>query len=707
MTAAALLPPPPAPPHDPLWISLGGCVGWRLAEGATTLAADARDNALQIAPLPGTAPVLGDPTGSLGGLLPPAHVAIDGQGGLWLLDRGRRRLRRFDRCGCAFVDLPCGQLALADPRAIAVEGERLYIADAAGPGRVLVVDTRALVLRATLLPPAQPQPWQPVAVAVRRGQIVVADAANGRLHIFAGWGGWLKAWDGTGAPSRLAFDLDGRLYAVIPGLDAVTVRDTSGRIVATPADPDAVACAFPAPPFRVGPGGEIDLSRWCPAAGWFDQAGNPVQAPAAAGPIYPVSAVAITTALDSRIARCQWHRLVVAAEMPLHCAVRIATATAEVPLGDVVVAGLADSAWTPVPPGGDGTGEALVMSPPGRYAWLRITIEGDGVATPRIGRIDVEYPRISLRRHLPAAFGADPVSAAFADRLLAVFDTGLRGIESAIDGQAALFDPRSAPAHKDRDFLSWLAGWIGITVDQRWPEARRRGFLRLAARLFACRGTAVGLRGALLLWLGWDRLDGLIQRRPLCAPLCADPPTTPPLPLLVLEHWKLRRWLFLGQGRLGDAAVLWGSRILGRSRLDETARTGATRLDAVRDPLRDPFHENAHRISVFLPARAVATPAGRGAAMRLLAENKPAHVEARIIAVHPRMRIGVQASLGFDAVIGCWPSGITLGEAALGRGTVLSSAMGRGVATPRLGHDARLIQPASRPSFASIGEATP
>ena len=84
-------------------------------------------------------------------------------------------------------------------------------------------------------------------------------------------------------------------------------------------------------------------------------------------------------------------------------------------------------------------------------------------------------------------------------------------------------------------------------------------------------------------------------------------------------------------------------------------------------------------MSLFLPACALATPAARGAALRLVAENKPAHVQARIVPVHPRMRIGIQASIGFDAVVGCWPRGIELGEAALGRGTVLSGAVPRGV----------------------------
>ena len=604
---------------------------------------------------------------------------------------------------------PALSSALGDPRAIEAEGDRLYIADAAPPGRVLVIDARHLALRALLEPPRGGAGWQPVAVTVHRGRIAVADAAGGKIDFFAAWGGWIEAWQGAGAPSRLAFDHLGRLYAVTPGEDQVAVRDSGGALVASPSDPEEVRGLFPPAPFPVGAGGSIDLSAHCPDGGWFGTAGDPVAPPAPAGPSFPKAASAATVALDSRIARCLWHRVLVDASLPDHGGIRLAFTTAEVELLPSVVASLPDSAWSAVPLGAGGAGEALILAPPGRYAWLRITLLGDGSASPVLRSVEIEYPRISLRRYLPAAFGADAASADFADRMLAIFDSGLREIESQIDRQASWFDPRSAPSGSGGgpDFLSWLASWVGISFDRRWPESRRRSLLRLAGRLFACRGTLNGLRGSLLLWLGWDRVEGIVPGRPNCAPNCLPATPAPPLPLLVLEHWKLRRWLHLGAGRLGDAAILWGSRLLGRSELDRSARTGETRLDSVRDPLRDPFHESAHKVSLFLPAAALASPAARGAALRLVAENKPAHVEARIVAVHPRMRIGIQASIGFDSVVGCWPRGVELGDAALGRATILSGAVPGGVETPRLGRHARLRAPRSTPSFASNGEATP
>jgi len=185
-----------------------------------------------------------------------------------------------------------------------------------------------------------------------------------------------------------------------------------------------------------------------------------------------------------------------------------------------------------------------------------VTLSGDQQATPRLKTLRIDYPRISLRRYLPRAFGPDPVSADFADRLLGVFDQGFRSVERQIDNEADLFDARSAPATSPvsgvPDMLTWLASWIGVTFDRTWPVARRRHLLMAAAKLYPCRGTLPGLRKVLLLYLGLDTLS-IRRAKPRCAPTCTSPPPAWQPPPLILEHWKIRRWLFLGAGRLGRA----------------------------------------------------------------------------------------------------------------------------------------------------------
>jgi hypothetical protein len=89
------------------------------------------------------------------------------------------------------------------------------------------------------------------------------------------------------------------------------------------------------------------------------------------------------------------------------------------------------------------------------------------------------------------------------------------------------------------------------------------------------------------------------------------------------------------------------------------------------DPLHDPFLVHAHRFTVFVPSRYRADRA-RKALENLLRAESPAHTRWYLRFVEPRFRIGVQSMIGFDSVIGCVPQGVTLGEGALGRATVLT-----------------------------------
>ena len=55
-------------------------------------------------------------------------------------------------------------------------------------------------------------------------------------------------------------------------------------------------------------------------------------------------------------------------------------------------------------------------------------------------------------------------------------------------------------------------------------------------------------------------------------------------------------------GRLGAESVVWGERLVGRTRLGAHGQAGVTRLDRTPDPAHDAFLLHAHRFSVFVPA---------------------------------------------------------------------------------------------------------
>jgi hypothetical protein len=227
------------------------------------------------------------------------------------------------------------------------------------------------------------------------------------------------------------------------------------------------------------------------------------------------------------------------------------------------------------------------------------------------------------------------------------------------------------------------------------PEHERRRFLAHAGALFGLRGTREGLWRQLLLLLGIDAAgahcaDLRPQRR--CVPLplnCGPGPTciAADPPPLILEHFKLRRWLHAGAGRLGADAQLWGASIVNRSQLDANAQVGVTQTRSVPDPLRDPLHVHAHRYSVFVPVSVRGDAPLARALERLLAAETPAHVEADLRWVAPRFTVGRQAMVGLDSVVARTPQGVTLAAEGLGQGTVLSAGPGRAAQgmAPRVG----------------------
>jgi phage tail-like protein len=88
---------------------------------------------------------------------------------------------------------------------------------------------------------------------------------------------------------------------------------------------------------------------------------------------------------------------------------------------------------------------------------------------------------------LPAIYQEDD----FAQRMLDGLDTVVAPIYSTLDNFDAYLDPATAP----EDFLAWLAGWVGIALDESWDQARRRMIVARAVELYRMRGTAAGLAG--------------------------------------------------------------------------------------------------------------------------------------------------------------------------------------------------------------------
>jgi hypothetical protein len=123
----------------------------------------------------------------------------------------------------------------------------------------------------------------------------------------------------------------------------------------------------------------------------------------------------------------------------------------------------------------------LILSAPGRYMWLKIEFRGNGVETPVLRHLQAFFPRLTSMEYLPAVYQAEPVSKDFLERFLSIFDAVFSGIEQKIDNMAQYFDPYGVPSAPGKDFLAWLATWIDMTLDPRWPLAIRRQLLEKAS----------------------------------------------------------------------------------------------------------------------------------------------------------------------------------------------------------------------------------
>jgi phage tail-like protein len=106
-----------------------------------------------------------------------------------------------------------------------------------------------------------------------------------------------------------------------------------------------------------------------------------------------------------------------------------------------------------------------------------------------------ENERLGLLSYLPAIYEEvarkkdSPLRA-----LLLISGSLFSNIEQIINEIDEYFDPSRAPFQVKRDFLSWLASWLALTLDEGWSEKKKRYFVRNAAQIYRNRGTTKGLK---------------------------------------------------------------------------------------------------------------------------------------------------------------------------------------------------------------------
>ncbi|MCP4654020.1 MAG: hypothetical protein GY856_01240 [bacterium] len=609
--------------------------------------------------------------GSLGRLTLPRGVAVGECGIVYLLGLGDASLKRFDPATCSFVKLLLPEMQGEDPERfasfgnIAVVAGDLYLADPVA-GRLLVFDAIGLGLRHCW---ENGREWEPIDVAGDRGIAYFLERRQGAVYrhrpgceqpelLFA-------IPEAAARRSRLALDREGRICLL--DLDGEKVRleiyDRRGEHLGTAEESDDVRGRFDPPLVELDSYNRFALPplgfRCCGGGGKliFDRDGHPAEIVPAEPPgpnRYLADGTWTSAALDSEIYLCEWHRIdLELRSLPAGSAVEVSTYSDQTERPMEEIRALPEHLWNrsfkatgPMqpPPGRDLRTlaaqrldhDGLVQSRGGRYLWLRLRVRGDGHDTPRVRSLRIHYPRETYLGDLPAVFGADEDRRWFLNRFLAIFHTEWDGLDRRIAEIARLFDPETVP---DGEFVDYLASWLGQPLERSWNWRQKRRLLAALPKILPRRGTREGLERFLGVYLA--NLSGIEPGDQLGYPR-------------LLEGFRERQFLLLPTARKGElgTAPLWSRCRVGRMQLGIFSREGAARLVSTGEPALDPFHVCAHRFRIFVPAAWVSTAGDERTLRRAVESEKPAHAHYDLCLVEPRLRVGLQATVGIDTVIG-------------------------------------------------------
>jgi phage tail-like protein len=645
-------------PQGPTYWLLDQRTGWRTAT-SDGLAAGAD---LRLATTPDGPLGLAAEDGSLGGLVMPTGFALSGNGICYLLDPNGALVRRFDPAGQRFVPVlgadpaPPGDVtALGDVVNIAVTGRLLYLADRRHR-RVLVYGLPELSLRYVWH-----RDWDLADVRSSGGATYLLDGTTGTVwrHQPPEDEPHLLFTAGREA-TEVAVDDNGAVY--LYGEGELVRYDDTGRPVATYTDPGPLRPVFTAPPIRLiagvfvlptsltldcgrhaAPDAEGDVAEpasAAPSGPAFDRTGKPQPPPRASrGPKpYLRTGEWVSAVLDSRIYRCVWDRVRLdIAALPPGTSVTVETTTSDTPeIGDWTAAGAqTGQAHAPTAPPESDDVDWPVRSTPGRYLAVRLRLSGPGRATPMVRALRAHYPRSSYLEFLPAVFGMDADSKDFLERFLGSFQTEWDTLSARIADLPAYADPKAVPAGVP---LNYLAGWVGVPLDQRWTADQQRAWLLASLAVLRRRGTPAAISALLAA---------------LLANLSGVPAGAVGFPALV-EGFRTRDHRQVGS--TDPAPVpLWSPDVVARLRLGAYAKVGQARLVSTGDPAHDLFTTTANSFRVYLPSSWVRTAEDERAVHRLLTAERPATSQYQLSLVEPRLRVATQSTVGLDTVVGAVP----------------------------------------------------
>jgi phage tail-like protein len=642
-----------------------------------------------VAPLP----CLGGAGNAPGQLQTPRGVAVSPTGSLLIADSGNRRIQ--------LVDLATGQLRgvwgaggmFVDPWDLAIDSHgNVYVADAGitaadgtRSGGSIAKLSGAGKLDASFASTfgAQPvRPSSPIGVAIASlgpdaasERLLVLDSAPSALLVYrldgtfddGATARWAQIAGASGTPIAitasndrlyvadastgqvLVFDLDGRFMGVASGTGASVAGialDCHGRLVVHPGGGGSIQVAGGAPSFATcgtflaGPFEALHtLTHW-----W--------QLRCTLNALPPLAHLRLFTLTSDSFDGIAGNE----PDMPATCSLAD-PAPSQTP--DTVALTPVD-VWRAAPWDAP---DLLTLNEPARHLWIAGIMEGDGTASPTIHQMRVDFDVSGWMKYLPAIYSRNAPSQLFLERALALFEVPFDDEQQRLDDIALLIDPAASPDVASRPtWLEWLGGWVSAELEETWSDAMRRRAVAESFALYARRGTKEAIRTLVSMHTGAN-------------------------PIITELSDAAGPWA-LGSVALGFDTALAGESpdgaVLGASAVVDHAR-----LIGADDYGMPAFADVAHRFSVQLYSVGISQEDSVRSVRRVLDREKPAHTTYHLCVIEPRMRVGVQAVVGVDTIVGGGAVGAAFdGTRELGIDAVLPEATDGGGRPLRVGYGA-------------------
>ena len=560
----------------------------------------------------------------------PWTISVDGDGYFYVLDYGNHRIQKFRNTGepdLKFAAALQQSGLIPHPGALAVSGKGANVA------------------------------------------VFVFDMDGTAIFVFDGTGAPVR--DGDGNPAAIRYPGMTKVLALAAGPDVVCAGDNAlERVLAFAREPgfpfsgEASGYGGPSAAITIDAGGGIAVNPG---------SGAPVSL-TAAGAFLPFGVLwsdAISSGADPGV----WNRLRADVQNADGAHIEFFYSTsnsaASIPVQPASAQPFSDPKWIALP---NDVEDFLLTGDKAYFLFVGAVFSGDRSVTPRLRQMRADFDNPGYLPSLPAIYREPQANAEFLRQFLALFQGVFDDIEGELDALPRYFNPYAAPA----EALPWLASWLAVDLDQGEPVSRIRTAIALAFRRFQWRGTAEGLRLALLEDAGVHaNIVQPIVNASFWAfagdTACSGVPSTP-------SGVQLGNTSTLPDMQPGGA-VLGSTAQLDHSYLITDAEFGQPLFDG----LADQFVVEVYRSEV--------SGKGRLEQVRAIVEReKPAHTMWRLSEIDASMRVGFEARVGIDSIIAGISGPTGLGSQGSTAGLRLAGPAAPRTGSSRLGDNLKLEQ---------------